>query len=104
MATYMYRDIFDSDEASNLSMSYKSKIFKIPFVTNLNTARVEGEASGNTTSKTYVDEVLTKTKTISNENLFRLPPKKGDLFKYELSGTEYVDLVEFSDSAEEINL
>ena len=87
--------------ATPLSYTWKSKKFVNPH--KFNCAMIRGDAAGTLTFKYYLDGSLKMTKTVTANQMFRLPADSGSTVKeFELTGTKNVDSVQLATSAPEL--
>lgn len=90
------------DRGSNLSMTWKSKIFRLPYQQNFTVAQVRAEGYP-MTFKLYADGVLKHTQTVSSSNQFRLPSGfRGLDWEFQIEGTNEVSEVLVAQSSDEL--
>jgi hypothetical protein len=90
-------------DGTNLSYTWRSKIFTMPRVLSLGCAKVEAE-SYPVTARFYCDNSTTPfhTQTVTSRTMFKLPPTSGRDWEVQLEGTAQVFSVVVAQSAEEI--
>ena len=90
-------------DGSELSYTWRSKIFTMPRVLSLTCAKVEAETYP-VTAKFYCDDPTTPfhTQTVTSRTMFRLPPKSGRDWEVQLESTAQVFSVVVAQAAEEI--
>jgi len=90
-----------AEAGSELTYTWKSKQFLYYSPFNFTAGMIV--ADGTVTFKLYVDGVLKSTKTVTDDNIFRLPSKyRGKMIEIELTGTSDVDLVAIATSINEL--
>ena len=88
-------------EGSNLTYTWKSKIFTMPRPLGMSCAQVEAETYP-VTAKIYADGVLLHTQTVQNRFPFRLPVMTARDWEVELNGTSEVFGANIAQSMEEL--
>jgi hypothetical protein len=87
--------------STTLSYTWKSKKFVNP--NKFNCAMVRGEAAGTLTFKYYLDGSLKQTKTVTADQMWRLPEDSGSSVKeFELTGTKTVDSIQLATTPKEL--
>lgn len=94
-------NIKEWDAGSNLTYTWRSKIFPMTKPLSMSCAQVEAEAYP-VTAKIYADGTLLHTQTVANRNPFRLPVKVARDWEVELSGTNEVFTFAMAQSMEEL--
>lgn len=94
-------NIKEWDAGSNLTYTWRSKIFPMTKPLSMSCAQVEAEAYP-ITAKIYADGTLLHTQTVANRNPFRLPVKVARDWEVELSGTNEVFTFAMAQSMEEL--
>ena len=90
------------DDGSNLSFTWRSKVFRLPYQQNLGFAQVRADAFP-LTMKIYVDGVLKHTQTVASDREFRLPSGfRGLDWEFQLEGSSTVTEVFLASSAMEL--
>jgi hypothetical protein len=93
----------DNNTASNLTYTWRSRVFVAPKPINIGYGKIKAETYNNLTLKLYADGVLIDTSAITDENIFSLP--SGYLatqFEFEFTGTDIVKGYAFTETAVEI--
>ncbi|MDP2346712.1 MAG: hypothetical protein Q8N34_03190 [Gammaproteobacteria bacterium] len=90
------------DTGNPLEYTWRSKRFVYGRPVNYVAARIMAEDYVDLKFKSYVNGVLTQTKTVINGNVFRLPYTVGREFEYELSGTSTVVMLEIAETGDEL--
>lgn len=88
-------------EGSNLTYTWKSKKFGLPFETGFSCAQVQAETYP-LTAKFYVNNSLVHTQTVTSRRPFRLPVAIGQDFEVQLEGTSEVFGVDIAQSMQEL--
>lgn len=94
-------NIKEWDAGSNLTYTWRSKIFPMTKPLSMSCAQVEAEAYP-VTAKIYADGALLHTQTVADRNPFRLPVKVARDWEVELSGTNEVFTFAMAQSMEEL--
>ena len=89
------------DAGSNLTYTWRSKIFPMAKPLSMACAQVEAEAYP-VTAKIYADGTLLHTQTVDSRNPFRLPAKVARDWEVELSSTNEVFSFAMAQSMEEL--
>jgi len=85
---------------SYLTLTWKSKQFQSQLPSSFATGRVT--ADGAVTFNLYGDESLIHTKSVTSDNLFRLPTGRNKTIEIEVTGTKEVDFIAIATSPDEI--
>jgi hypothetical protein len=96
------KQVVSWDDGAELSYTWRSKKFSMPRTTSFALAQVYAESYDDLTFKLYVNGVLAHTQTVTGLRHFRLPATPGDLFEFQLEGTDEVFAVNIAQSAEEL--
>ena len=94
-------NIKEWDAGSNLTYTWRSKIFPMARPVSMSCAQIEAEAYP-VTAKIYADDTLLHTQTVADRNPFRLPVKVARDWEVELSGTNEVFTFAMAQSMEEL--
>ena len=94
-------NIKEWDAGSNLTYTWRSKIFPMARPVSMSCAQIEAE-SYPVTAKIYADDALLHTQTVADRNPFRLPVKVARDWEVELSGTNEVFTFAMAQSMEEL--
>ncbi len=91
-------------EGSDNKRSYvwKSKLFQVPYPTNLSNIQVKARDYDDITMKVYGDGSLILTKAVTDIMEFVGPPNVVNEFEVQLEGTSRITQVELSDGMEEL--
>jgi hypothetical protein len=95
------RTVREWGAGSNLSYTWKSKVFGLPSEASFSAMQVEAETY-NLTAKVYVDGTLLHTQTVTSRNAFRLPSVLGRDWVIELTGDKEVYNVALAQSITEL--
>lgn len=88
-------------DGTNLTYTWKSKIFTFPHSTTFSCARVQAETYP-LTAKIYKDGSLIHTQTVQSRLPFRLPATSGRDWEVQLEGTSEVFAVDMAHSVQEL--
>ena len=94
-------NIKEWDAGSNLTYTWRSKIFPMARPVSMSCAQIEAEAYP-VTAKIYADGALLHTQSVADRNPFRLPVKVARDWEVELSGTNEVFTFAMAQSMEEL--
>jgi len=97
------REIVSFGTGSAQDYTWKSKGFSFSRLMAYSAGMVQGDfTAGDISFKLYVDGVLAFTGTITNDSIFRIPPKLGILFQIEISGQTTIDRILLGTSVNDI--
>lgn len=95
------REIVSWRTGSLMDMTWKSKEY-VGYGW-ISAGMVQGDfTNGNATFKLYVDGTLSFTKTVSNDDVFSIPPTPGEIFQIEVSGKATISRIIAGQSFEDV--
>ena len=89
------------NEGSDLTYTWKSKVFTLPRIMGMSCMQVEAEGYP-VTAKVYAAGSLIHTQTVSNRDPFRLPAVMAKDWEVEVTGTQEIFNVAIAQSMEEL--
>lgn len=96
-------DVHTWNSASDLTYTWKSKLFEITGTKAPTAARITAESYASITFRFYVDGALKHTQSVSSGAAFRLPRGyHGRLFQVEIEATDTVTRVEVAESVSDL--
>lgn len=97
------REIVSWNSGDPIEYSWKSKDFYSSLYKTYTAGIVVGDfTEGATTLEFYVDDTLVLTKSVSNQDVFRIPGMRGSEFQVKLEGKASIDRVIIGESIQEV--